>query len=213
MSNPSLSSIRQATLTKAKTIVQANPGCNLIIFGRPGAGKGTLAQALELLGYCHIGVGKLLCGITGQDDPSSQKVLTEMGDALILPDHLAKQILQPAMDQARGNGKLFVLDGYPATSGQLKDLADYQAKHELPFVLIHLDVTREEASQRLLHRKTCPQCHISYPKNIPVCEICLIPTQQRYDDTNEFIQQRQDLFDQVTAPIYQDVITLCESNI
>jgi adenylate kinase len=126
---------------------------NLILFGPPGAGKGTQAVKIaEKYGWKHVSTGDILRAEVNQGTPLGIKVKSVMEAGHLVSDELLIAIMESVYKkhaEARG----FVLDGFPRTINQAEELDRMLAKlgQSISLVLA-LEVNEEELANRLLKR-------------------------------------------------------------
>ncbi len=154
---------------------------NLILFGPPGAGKGTQAVKIaEKYGWKHVSTGDILRAEVSQGTPLGLKVKAVMEAGHLVSDELLIEIMESVF---RKNDKVegFVLDGFPRTLKQAMELDEMLKKlgHSITLVL-SLTVNEEELIARLLKRAQ---------------------DQGRKDDTEEVIKNRLIQYHQHTRPL------------
>lgn len=188
--------------TFAKAVIAQYPNHHILIFGRPGAGKGTLADVFADEGFVHVGVGKLIREHLLKKTTLSKRFDAELSDQLIVPDTLASDMVLPELKQLIDKKiNLFSLEGYPATHGQYDSFKDFIDSDAVKLVVIILEISEAEAEQRLLSRKTCPHCHRAYSLPEEKCLQCDISLYIRPDDKLHLIRERQALFAKKTYPL------------
>lgn len=153
---------------------------NLIIFGPPGAGKGTQAEMIaKEFNLFHLSSGELLR--QAAKDPSLEKEINGyLSAGQLVPDKLIiKLIDEPIQKYIENNGIIF--DGYPRTLNQARLLDEtFLSKNlELPFI-INLELEEEEATKRVMSRA----------KN-----------SNRIDDNLEVVTERFKVYHQETQPL------------
>lgn len=128
---------------------------NLVLFGPPGAGKGTQSEKLiQKYGFVHISTGDLFRWHTKNDTPLGKRVKEIMNSGALVPDEITIAMLKEELDknpQAKG----FLFDGFPRTVPQAEALDKFMkgtgsAIHHV----IALDVTEAELRARIAKRRT-----------------------------------------------------------
>jgi adenylate kinase len=128
---------------------------NLVIFGPPGAGKGTQSEKLiSKYGFVHISTGDLFRWHTKNDTPLGKRVKEIMNSGALVPDEITISMLKEELDknpQAKG----FLFDGFPRTVPQAEALDKFMKDNgsAIHFV-VALDVTEEEVRTRIAKRRT-----------------------------------------------------------
>jgi adenylate kinase len=181
---------------------------NLILFGPPGAGKGTQAQFLvESYRIPQISTGDMLRAAVKQQTPLGVKAQEIMQQGGLVSDEIVLGIVEErlAQDDCRGG---FVLDGFPRTIPQADALAMILQRSGRSIEhVVSLEVDNEEIVKRLSGRRSCPGCgkgyHVTYdaPKQAGICDVCATPLVQRDDDREQTVRNRLDVYDQQTAPL------------
>lgn len=174
----------------------------IILIGPPGSGKGTQAKKLEQeTGYKHVSTGDLL-----RNNPNLTKKQKEaLNSGKLLSDEMILDIVQCELKNHEQTG--WILDGYPRTQNQAKQLDDILGSKK-PLVL-YFHVKEKDLIERLTGRLTCKQCGSVYhktsnpPKNTSYCDNCNTALTQRKDDTIEVVTQRLKIYEEKTAPIIQ----------
>lgn len=126
---------------------------NLVLFGPPGAGKGTQSEKLlEKYGLVHLSTGDILRGEmkAGTELGMKAKSLIEAGN--LVPDEVVIGMIgNKISENLDGNG--FIFDGFPRTQAQAEALDKLLAdKGTGVSVMLSLEVAEEELVKRLLER-------------------------------------------------------------
>lgn len=181
---------------------------NLILFGPPGAGKGTQAKFIvDSFKIPQISTGDMLRLAVKEQTPLGLVAKQIMESGGLVPDEVVLGIVRERIVLADcDNG--FVLDGFPRTIPQADALVailsglNKQIDH-----VISLDVDNSEIVQRLSGRRTCSSCGKGFhvlndpPKTQGICDSCHAPLIQREDDREETVKNRLAVYDQQTAPL------------
>lgn len=123
---------------------------NYIIFGPPGAGKGTQAQKLAAkLNLTHISTGALLREEISQGTEIGQRVHEVIARGELVDDEIVDSLIKDKVQH--GNEAGFIFDGYPRTINQAKSLDALLAAKALPLTL-NLEVSADELAKRLALR-------------------------------------------------------------
>lgn len=125
---------------------------NIIIFGSPGAGKGTQAEIIAAdYGLSHLSSGQLSRQMLNNKQ-LGKKIKNYMDKGILIPNAIIIKIVE---DYIEKNKEVpgFIFDGYPRNLGQAKEL-DYLAKknHAKIDLVINLKLEQEEALKRILKR-------------------------------------------------------------
>ncbi len=126
---------------------------NLVLFGPPGAGKGTQSQKLiEKYGLIHLSTGDLLRGEITQGTALGLEAKKLMDAGILVPDEVVIGMISHKLDANR-DAKGFIFDGFPRTVAQAEALdALLETKNAPISGMIALEVTDEELEHRLLLR-------------------------------------------------------------
>ncbi len=183
---------------------------NLLIMGKPGAGKGTQAtKLLKHFNLTHISTGNIYRKEIKENTKIGLEAMKYISQGNLVPDKMTNDIVRNVLSTTKfPNG--FMLDGYPRTDAQadaldeiLKDLGI-----ELTAV-INVDVSDKELIHRMAGRRVCPECgetyHLDYhpPKVEGVCDVCGTKLIQRIDDLEESVMNRLNIYNKKTRPLLQ----------
>ena len=126
---------------------------NLVLFGPPGAGKGTQSQKLiEKHGLIHLSTGDLLRSEISQGTALGLEAKKLMDAGLLVPDEVVIGMISAKLD-ANKAAKGFIFDGFPRTVAQAEALDRLLVSKDAPISgMIALEVTDNELEQRLLLR-------------------------------------------------------------
>lgn len=156
---------------------------NFILFGPPGSGKGTQSvRVAEKYNLTHISTGDIFRRNIREKTTLGMKVKSIIEKGELVPDELLIEILEDAMDRAKGNHG-FVFDGFPRTVQQANDLkAILQKRNEHVSLVLALEVNDDEIIKRLLKRAE---------------------VEGRKDDTREVIENRIRVYNNQTQPLIE----------
>lgn len=152
---------------------------NIILFGAPGAGKGTQAEKLiEHFQLPHLSTGNIFRENIKNKTALGIRVQSIMDQGKLVPDETTVELVADELDHPKyNNGVIF--DGFPRTVNQAEALdAFLKTKGKKVDSFITLSVPEEELVKRILNRG-----------------------QGRSDDTEEGIKIRLDVYHEETAPV------------
>ncbi|RYE50138.1 MAG: adenylate kinase [Sphingobacteriales bacterium] len=127
---------------------------NLVLFGPPGAGKGTQSfKLIEKYALVHISTGDLFRAHIANQTRLGKKVSSLIADGELVPDAITIAMLEEEIDK-NPDAKGFVFDGFPRTVPQAAELDRFlESKGSLITGVIALDVTQEELTKRIAERQ------------------------------------------------------------
>ena len=173
-------------------------GTSIILFGPPGAGKGTQAVRIsEISGKPQISTGDMLRKSVSDKTDLGIQAQSYMESGLLVPDELIIQLISERIKEKDAvNGVLF--DGFPRTLNQAVELSSIVKISSV----ISIEVPDEEIVGRIVGRRMDPLTgdiyHIDY--NPPPTEIKdrLV---QRKDDNEDTVRNRLAAYHQQTSPL------------
>jgi adenylate kinase len=126
---------------------------NLVLFGPPGAGKGTQSQKLiEKHGLIHLSTGDLLRSEISQGTELGLEAKKLMDQGILVPDEVVIGMISNKLD-ANHQAKGFIFDGFPRTVAQAEALDRLLHSKNAPISgMIALEVNDDELEHRLLLR-------------------------------------------------------------
>ena len=124
-----------------------------IMFGPPGAGKGTHAVAIrEKYNLCHISTGELLRAEIAAGTELGLQAKTLIDNGNLVPDEVVEKMIAAKFDSVK-NVDGFLLDGFPRTLRQAEDLDKILAARNCAVdAVISLMISDEVVKQRIAHR-------------------------------------------------------------
>lgn len=128
---------------------------NMIIFGPPGAGKGTQSEKLmQRYGFVHISTGDLFRWHTKNNTALGNKVKAIMNSGSLVPDEITISMLKEELDR-NPNASGFLFDGFPRTVAQAEALDAFMDENRSAIHhVVALDVTEAEVRERIAKRKS-----------------------------------------------------------
>ncbi len=181
---------------------------NIILFGPPGAGKGTQSALLvQRLSMLQISTGDLFRAAIKNKTPLGVKAKSFIDKGELVPDTVTIGMVAEVFDKL--DGKNFILDGFPRTLAQARALDDLLSEHHMSVGrAIFLEVDQEELIERLTGRRICKNCGAVYhvrnspPKVEGKCDKCgESALYQREDDKEEVIKTRFAAYTRDTLPL------------
>lgn len=179
----------------------------LIIFGSPGVGKGTLSDMLaEKYRIPHISTGEIF---RSEIKSGNSELIQYVEKGLLVPDSVVNKVIEKGLKQETyKNG--FILDGYPRTVDQANFLENvlWKLKKKIDFVF-NLAAPEDLIVERLTQRRICSKCGTVYnlvtmkPKKKDACDKCSGPLAQRKDDEEETVRNRIKVYNEETAPLVE----------
>ena len=175
----------------------------LVIFGPPGAGKGTQARLLEeRRGITQISTGDILRAALEEETPLGQKAKSYVESGELVPNELVRKLAEQAITDEGYDD--FVLDGYPRTQQQAEWLTKFLEEHEAPLdAVVSLEVPDEvlvrRLSRRRIHDETGETYHLDHDPPPDDLDPDLIV--QRSDDEPETVRNRLAVYREETEPL------------
>ena len=180
---------------------------NLILFGPPGAGKGT--QALYIVknyNFFQLSTGDLLRNEIKNKSPLGSNIEKIISKGEFVSDEIVDNLIKKSILKIKFNHPI-IFDGYPRNLSQTNNLENILNKfnQKISFI-IFLNVKREIIEKRITGRMTCVKCNMTFNQFFNQKEIeghhCgknfLI---KRQDDDKEIAMSRYDLYMEKTKPV------------
>ncbi len=126
---------------------------NLVLFGPPGAGKGTQSEKLiEKYGLVHLSTGDILRGELKAETELGKEARKYMDKGALVPDEVVIGMIENKLDKNE-NAKGFIFDGFPRTVAQAKALDKLLTEKNTGITaMLALEVEHDELVKRLLNR-------------------------------------------------------------
>ena len=154
---------------------------NIVIFGPPGAGKGT--QAINLVkkfNLFQISTGDMLRNEINKDTDIGRKIINNMNEGKFVEDDIVNKLLEKIVFDSKKMNKL-IFDGYPRTINQAKNLDDLLIKSNQKInYIFFLNVKKDTIIKRIENRKIL---------------------EKRSDDDEDTILKRYDTYMEITKPV------------
>lgn len=193
---------------------------NLMVFGAPGAGKGTQAKFLiEKYDIPQISTGDILRAAIADKTDMGMEAKNFMDAGKLVPDSTIIGIIKDRLAQDDCK-KGFILDGFPRTLGQAEALKELMANMNISLdKVISLNVPDELIVGRITGRRVCSSCGASFhvdfnPSKVEdVCDYCESELIIRKDDNAETVKSRLGAYHDQTAPLisfYTDMGVMVE---
>ena len=156
---------------------------NIIILGRPGAGKGTQAKYLvNKLNSFQVSTGDMLREEIKKNTTIGKKIINNMNEGKFVDDEIVNKLLENVIFDPTKTNKL-IFDGYPRTINQAKNLDNLLKKSNQKIdYIFFLNVKKDSIIKRIEKRKIL---------------------EKRSDDDSETILKRYDTYMDVTKPVLE----------
>ena len=181
----------------------------VILFGPPGAGKGTQAKKIaKRYGIPQISTGDIIRGEIQRGSELGQKAHVEIAAGRLVDDETVNGLAEVRLRKADCRHG-FLLDGYPRTGKQAAKIESLMESLGHRPTVIEIKIGYNELVQRITGRRLCPKCGAIYnihshpPKNTDVCDVCQARLVVRTDDREEVIGERLRAYEQQTLPVFE----------
>ena len=160
---------------------------NIILFGPPGAGKGTQSQYLvESCNYTQISTGDLLRDEIKKNTELGKEILSKVDIGDFVNDEIVNSLIDEIVSKKKYHNKL-IFDGYPRNIFQAKNLDNIMSKNNQSIgAIIYLDVTREIIEKRISGRIVCEKCNVTLNEYLDNEQI------KNHKCGNEYLKKRKD---------------------
>ena len=180
---------------------------NIILFGPPGAGKGTQAQFIvKKHNYFQLSTGNLLREEVKLKTPIGAEIEKLISHGKFVSDETVNILLKQSITNLKFRDRI-IFDGYPRNVDQAKNLELILSEFEQTIGhIILLDVSRDIIEKRIMGRVTCEKCHMTMNEFFDKEQINLHPCgkeflKKRKDDNLEIVVARYDTYMTATKPV------------
>ena len=156
---------------------------NILIFGPPGAGKGTQSKFIaKKYGLYQLSTGDLLRNEIKNKTNLGIKISSIINSGELVSDEIVSILIEKFVSNEKFRGKL-IFDGYPRTLPQAKNLENLLKKHNQNIdIVLKLSVSLETIKKRILERRT---------------------QEERADDNEQIAIKRFKTYEQSTHPVIE----------
>ena len=180
---------------------------NIILFGPPGAGKGTQAQFIvKKYNYFQLSTGNLLREEVKLKTELGNKIEKLISDGKFASDELVNILLKKSITNLKFRDRI-IFDGYPRNVEQAKKLEiilgefDQKIGH-----IIFLNVSKDIVEKRIMGRMTCDKCNMTLNEFFNKEQIELHPCgkehlKKRKDDNFDVVVARYETYMKTTKPV------------
>ena len=180
---------------------------NIILFGPPGAGKGTQAQfIIKKHNYFQLSTGDLLRNEVKQRTLLGKEIEHLLSDGRFVSDEIVNTLLRQSIANLKFRDRI-IFDGYPRNVDQAENLRTILSEFKQKIGhTIFLNVSRDIIEKRIMGRVTCDKCNMTMNEFLNKDQIDLHPCGKEFlikrrDDNLETIVARYDLYMNTTKPV------------
>jgi len=180
---------------------------NIILFGPPGAGKGTQAQFIvKKHNYFQLSTGNLLREEVNSKTPLGGEIETLISNGKFASDETVNTLLRKSITNLKFRDRI-IFDGYPRNVEQAKNLALILGEFDQTIGhIIFLNVSKDIIEKRIMGRMTCDKCHMTLNEFFNKEQIELHPCgkeflKKRKDDIFDVVVARYDTYMKTTKPV------------
>ena len=180
---------------------------NIILFGPPGAGKGTQAQFIvKKHNYFQLSTGDLLRDEIKLETPLGEKIEKLISNGKFVSDETVNTLLRKSIINLKFRDRI-IFDGYPRNVDQAKNLELILGEFKQTIGhIIFLNVPRDIIVKRIMGRVTCDKCHMTLNEFFNKEQIDFHPCGKEYlkkrkDDNLDIVIARYDTYMTSTKPV------------
>ncbi len=175
----------------------------IVLFGPPGAGKGTqTARLVEKFGLTPIATGSMIRKAMSDESPLGLEAREYVNEGKLVPGRLVRRIVEECIENAGFDD--YILDGYPRTIEQAQWLTDFLSEnnaelHAVISIKVDGDAIVERLSRRRVNTETGENYHLDF--NPPPEDVDPKLIIQRRDDQPASIRKRLEVYEEETFPV------------
>ena len=180
---------------------------NIILFGPPGAGKGTQAQFIvKNHNYFQLSTGNLLREEVNSKTPLGGEIENLISNGKFASDKTVNTLLRKSITNLKFRDRI-IFDGYPRNVEQAKNLGIILGEFDQTIGhIIFLNVSKDIIEKRIMGRMTCDKCHMTLNEFFNKEQIELHPCgkehlKKRKDDSFDVVVARYDTYMKTTKPV------------
>ena len=180
---------------------------NIILFGPPGAGKGTQAQFIvKKHNYFQLSTGNLLREEVKSKTLLGEEIETLISNGKFVSDETVNTLLRKSLTNLKFRDRI-IFDGYPRNVEQAKNLELILGEFNQTIGhIIFLNVSKEIVEKRIMGRMTCDKCNMTLNEFFNKEQIELHPCgkeflKRRKDDNFDIVVARYDTYMKTTKPV------------
>ena len=180
---------------------------NIILFGPPGAGKGTQAQFIvKKHNYFQLSTGNLLREEVKLKTPIGAEIENLISNGKFVSDETVNTLLKQSITNLKFRDRI-IFDGYPRNVDQAKNLELILAEFDQTIGhIIFLNVSKNIIEKRIMGRVTCDKCLMTLNEFFNKEQIELHPCgkeflKKRKDDNLDVVVERYDTYMTATKPV------------
>ena len=180
---------------------------NIILFGPPGAGKGTQAQFIvKKHNYFQLSTGNLLREEVKLKTPLGSEIEKLISNGKFASDETVNTLLRHSITNLKFRDRI-IFDGYPRNVEQAKNLESILGEFDQTIGhIIFLNVSKNVVEKRIMGRMTCDKCNMTLNEFFNIEQIELHPCgkeflKKRKDDNFDVVVARYDTYMKTTKPI------------
>ena len=180
---------------------------NIILFGPPGAGKGTQAQFIvKKHNYFQLSTGDLLRDEVKLKTPFGKKIEKLISNGKFVSDETVNTLLKKSITNLKFRDRI-IFDGYPRNVEQAKNLESILGEFDQTIGhIIFLNVSKDIIEKRIMGRMTCDKCNMTLNEFFNKEQIELHPCgkeflKKRKDDNFDVVVARYDTYMKTTRPV------------